>query len=431
MPSELLDTVRRYVRRERLLTEREPVHIGVSGGIDSMVLLDVLRRLGHACSVIHVDHGIRGKESAADMAFVSDHCKALGIPFLSRCVDVPAHVEQGGSSVQMAARELRYAFFEEVRKLQPRPIALAHHADDAVETLFINLLRGAGVTGWAGIRPINGPYVRPLLAVHRSEIERYAAENAVPFREDASNTDPKYLRNRIRHELLPLLEDLRPGAAETIARSLAMLRELTRVPEAPATEDPGTIPFHVLEQSEAPGVLLHSILRPLGFHPDAIEKIRDAVAKRSTGRFFRAGDHQVVVDREALRLSVPRPELGSIVIDAGDIPGSSDGFAWEWVEGTEAKAPASMFEAVLDADRLRFPLILRSWQRRDRIRPIGLRGSKLVSDILIDAKVPRDEKHLTVVLVSGRELAWVVGYRIGEGFERTDATQRALRIRRI
>lgn len=431
MHVDLLDAVRRYMRRERLLAEREPVHVGVSGGVDSMVLLHILRRLGHNCSVIHVDHGLRGKDSADDLEFVSEHCRVLGIPFHGRRVDVHGRVELGGLSVQMAARELRYSFFEEVRMRQPRSIALAHHADDAIETLFINLLRGTGVSGWAGIRPINGPYVRPLLSVHRSGIMRYAVEHRLAFREDASNSDPKYLRNRIRHELVPLLEDLRPGASETIARSLAMLRELTREPDSASPPDRGTIPFRDIEASEAPGVLLHSALRPLGFHPDAIERIREAVGNRRTGRIFRAGDHQVLVDRDALRLGEPRSDMGAIVIDMNDVPGSGGGFAWDWVEAPDPACPASMLEAMLDADRLRFPLVLRSWQRGDRIRPIGLRGSKLVSDILIDAKVPRDEKHLAVVLVSGRDLAWVVGQRIGEGFQPTDATRRALRIRRI
>lgn len=428
MRSELHDTVRRFIRRERMLEDAEPLHVGVSGGIDSMVLLDVLTRLGHPCSVIHVDHGLRGAESQADRDLVEGHCRERGIPFTCTAVDVANARATGSGSVQMVARELRYGCFERMRAAEPRRIALAHHADDAIETLFINLLRGTGVAGWAGIQPMNGPYVRPLLVARRSEIELYAKENGIRFREDASNNDPKYLRNRVRHELLPLLEDLRPGASDSIARSLATLREMVGSSIRPSNEL-SEIPFSDLEVSEAPGAVLLQLLRPLGFHPDMITRIQDAVVQRSTGRVFMAGDYQVVVDRDGLRVRAIREEQPVITIEADETTGFKGPFSWRVLESAAAAAPISMFEAMLDLDRLEFPLVLRPWKQGDRIRPIGLEGSKLVSDILIDAKVPKDEKDAVYVLLSGGELAWVVGHRIGEGFQRTDATQRVFVIR--
>lgn len=428
MPSELLASVRRFIRRERMLDAAEPLHVGVSGGIDSMVLLDVLVRLGHPCAAIHVDHGLRGEESRADRDFVEAHCRARGVPFRCMTVDVAESVEAGGASVQMVARELRYGCFDRVRAADPRRVALAHHADDAIETLFINLLRGTGIAGWAGIRPVSGPYVRPLLAARRSEIARYAQERGIRYREDSSNSDPKYLRNRIRRELIPLLEEIRPGASDTIARSLATLRELVGSSNR-GGEDARDIPFSDIEAHDAAGVTLHQMLRPLGFHPDALLRIQDAVAQRRTGKVFEAGGHRVVVDREVLRVRSMSQDRPTLTIHSTDTEGINGIFSWRTMEASAATAPGSMREAMLDRERLEFPLILRPWQPGDRISPIGLEGSKLVSDILIDAKVPLDEKEFVYVLLSGSEVAWVVGHRIGEGFQRTEASRLVLTIR--
>lgn len=428
MGSDLIDAVRRFVRRDRVLEDREPLHVGVSGGVDSMVLLHVLRRLGHVCSVIHVDHGTRGEGSAADRRFVEEQARALGLEVHGTWVDAPAHAARCGISVQMAARELRYACFEEVRQTRPWRIALAHHADDAVETLFINLLRGTGVRGWAGIRPVSGPYVRPLLHAHRSEIMRYAEANGIAYREDPSNADPKYLRNRIRHEVLPLLETLRPGASQAMARSVALLRELAPQNEAASAS---SISFALLEQSGSPTVLLHEALYRFGFHPDMIERIRDAVAERRTGAIFEAGAHRVVVDRDELRIGLRAAEPASIRIDADHPSGEGGGLRWRFLAAADAPASVPREEALLDAAALHFPLQLRPWRPGDRMRPTGLGGSKLISDILIDAKVPRDAKDTVLVLESGGRLAWLVGFRIGEGFQATSASERVLHLQRM
>ncbi len=428
MGSDLIDAVRRFVRRDRVLVDREPLLVGVSGGVDSMVLLHVLRRLGHVCSVIHVDHGTRGEGSAADRRFVEDQARALGLEVHGTRVDAPAHAARRGISVQMAARELRYACFDEVRRTKPWRIALAHHADDAVETLFNNLLRGTGVRGWAGIRPVSGPYVRPLLHAHRSEIMHYAEANGIAYREDPSNADPKYLRNRIRHEVLPLLENLRPGASQAMARSVALLRELAPQNE-PASHS--SIPFALLEQSGSPTVLLHEALSHFGYHPDMIERIRDAVAERRTGAIFEAGAHRVVVDRDELRIGLRAAEPASIRIDADQPSGESGGLRWRFLAAADAPASVTREEALLDAAALQFPLQLRPWRPGDRMRPTGLGGSKLISDILIDAKVPRDAKDAVLVLESGGRLAWLVGFRTGEGFQATSASERVLHLQRI
>lgn len=438
MRSQLLDEVRRFIRRERMLEPHEPLHVAVSGGIDSMVLLHAMRALGHPCGVLHVDHGLRGEESEADRGFVQAHCMREGIPFKWKRVDAAAHASANGRSIQMAARELRYAFFAETWVEQPRRIALAHHADDSVETLLMHLMRGVGVHGWSTIPPVSGVHVRPLLGVDRAAIAAYALEHGVPFREDSSNSDSKYLRNRVRQELVPLMEAMRPGAKRAMSRAVKLLRELERAGEAAQSVEPlgltGTrelrIPFSAVENSPTPNLLLQQMLRHLGFHPDALERLHDAVLERSTGAEFIAGRWCAVIDREHVIVGPTRLDGLAFTIDAHQAAGACAGFRWTFSEGGHITLPDSMDEVVLDADQLDFPIEMRPWRAGDRMRPIGLGGTKLISDMLIDAKVPRTRKHMAYVLVSGGEVAWLAGHRIGEGFQATADTTCTLRIRK-
>jgi len=426
----------RSIRQEKLLKSKEAVRVAVSGGVDSMVLLHVLRALGHPCSVAHVDHGLRAAESDADLAFVRAHCEREKIPFVSVRVDVNARAEREDVSVQMAARDLRYEWFHALHAADGLPIALAHHADDAVETLLINLLRGTGTHGWAGIRPKSGPFVRPLLATGRADILRYAREHGIAFREDGTNADPKYLRNRIRHEVLPLLEELRPGALRAMGRSTALLRELVTVAmrhvdeEAaaflPDAEGRVIIPFASIESAASPALLLNTLLRPRGFHPDVVERVHDAIVDRSTGALFHAEGQQVNVDRDALIIMPVKDAPPAIRVERDGATPADARFTWAFVE--PGAPPDGMDEVWLDADKLAFPLELRPWRTGDRIRPVGLGGSKLVSDVLTDAKVPLVDKAAVHVLVSAGEVVWVAGHRLAEGYRAGPGTREVFRI---
>lgn len=425
----MLDEVRRFIRREGMLREGEPVWVAVSGGVDSMVLLHVLHELDHPCSVAHVDHGLRGAESEADRIFVEGHCKHMGVAFRTLKVDVKAHARANHLSVQSAGREMRYDWLAELWRERSMPIAMGHHADDAVESLFINLLRGTGAHGWSTIRPVSGIYVRPLSCVGREAIARYAAEHQVPYREDPSNADPKYLRNRIRHEVLPLLGSIRPGALRTMARSINILRELEEAGQQlsiaqlagvkPSPDGTIHVPFACFEGSPVPNLVLHRVLRPIGFHPDMLDRIRDSITERNTGAVFAAGPWQVCVDREELILGPTITDYPGYMIDPAMSDQSVGPFFWSLSEAPAAPFPSGAHEVRLDAERLSFPIGLRPWRAGDRIRPIGLAGSRLVSDILIDAKVPMNEKPGVYVLESAGTIVWVVGHRIAEGYQAT------------
>ncbi|MCB0795253.1 MAG: tRNA lysidine(34) synthetase TilS, partial [Flavobacteriales bacterium] len=226
MSPPLKHRVRRTLTEKALLKPGQAVLVAVSGGADSMVLLDVLHHLGYACTVANLDHGLRGAEGASEQRMVREHCASLGIPFVGHTLQ-PGALQQREGSVQMAARQVRYAWLNQcAAELEIGRVAMAHHRDDALETLFMNLLRGAGLAGWASIPYRSGSVVRPLLDATREDILSHAKDFQVPFCEDPSNADPKYRRNRVRSELFPLLSKLAPGWERAAGRSLDLLRDL-------------------------------------------------------------------------------------------------------------------------------------------------------------------------------------------------------------
>lgn len=432
----MIDTVRSFLRKNHLLAQGEPLWVAVSGGLDSMVLLHMLRELGHPCQVAHVDHGLRGTESDADRVFVHDHCQGQGISFVAHRVDVVAHAATTGTSIQMAARSLRYAWFNEILTSVPDTMALAHHADDAIETFFIGMMQGMGFHGWEGIPVRSGPFIRPLLGCRRAEILDYARVHNIPWREDASNADTTYLRNRIRHELLPQLEQWRPGTHLNLARNVRLFRELDQLAQGAVNDavndlvpdQVGTlrVPFDRLRSKGVPLLTLHHLLRAKGFHPDQLEGILQAVDQARTGAVFLRGDLQVLVDRTDLVIRAAPGQLPMWTIPAAEaVP--PDAPLRITVEALGGHGPENGPNVVRLDPALEFPLELRPWRDGDRMRPAGLGGSKLISDILIDAKVPRDRKQRTYVLVHEERILWLCGHRLAEGVRAASGASNAVR----
>lgn len=439
----MLEQVRRSLLREADLPAGSELWVGVSGGVDSMVLLHVLRTLGYRCHVVHVDHGLRAAESAADAAFVQAQCEALQLPFLLHKVDVAARKISSDESTQMAARQLRYTAFQECLEAGPNVLALAHHADDAVETFFINTMRGMGAKGWKTIPFRSGPFIRPLLHLRRTDIEAYAEQHAIAYREDASNSDTKYLRNQVRQELIPKLEEMRPGTTKVMVRNVELLREMDAVVQAQLdalvkavrSDADGTqrISVALILGSGMPRLLLHRLLEQSGLHPDRLDDILHAMEQGTTGVSFPAQHSTVLVDRgtlviaPVLLLRSGREPERTWQIEAWDArledcPLLITSCTWKDIDLSQGADVAW-----LDADALRFPLTLRPWQAGDRIRPIGMKGSKLVSDLLIDAKVAMDRKSKCYVLVDADRILWVCGMRIAEGAQADPSSMQVLR----
>lgn len=426
------------MERQRMSEWREPLWVAVSGGVDSMVLLHVLQALRHPCHVVHVDHGLRGAESEADQLFVKEYCERNALPFKGVKVDVNALIDEGKLSTQMAARELRYAVLTSLVDEGPRKLALAHHRDDAIETLFINLMQGMGLHGWRTIPPISGPFIRPLMGTSREEILAYARENEIEYREDPSNSEQKYLRNKIRHELLPLIESWRPGVRRSLWRSVDLLREMDGVIQEDLQERLGDkrelsspsmqIPFAEILDHGSPMLTLHFLLRKQGFHPDRLEDILIAMQEGRTGATFSDGGMKVTIDRGRLIVEkLGEGPLAWTITSLDDLPQDLP-LTICIVNATDVDLTKGMRTAWLDLAKLQFPLEYRLWKKGDRMKPIGMKGSKLISDILIDAKVPRNEKERVHVLVSEGKIVWLQGFRIGEGFEAKPHTRSVVKM---
>lgn len=432
------EVVRLAIAKGRLAAPNEPLWVAVSGGVDSMMLLHVLRSLRHPCHVAHVDHGLRGAESDGDRAFLEQYCADNGIPFVAHRVDVRSAMEVSGSSVQMAARELRLEWFNELVLSGPVKLAMAHHADDSIETFFMGLLQGMGSQGWAGIPIRSGPFIRPLLSIGRKQILEYANENSIPWREDASNADTDYLRNRVRHELLPTLEAWRPGTHRNLRRNTKLASEMQGLATrhfaevlkdiVPEPDGSLRLPFTVITDSEAPFLFLHHVLRHKGFHPDRLAAILTSIEESNVGAIFLQGTCQVLVDRTHLVIGEFTGPLPVWQLDDADTIPAEAPLSIEAAPLATMDLAMGRNVAWLDADRITFPLTLRPWKHGDRIIPIGLGGSKLVSDLLIDAKVPRDRKQRTYVLTHGEKVLWLCGHRLAEGIGATADTRRMLRV---
>lgn len=435
----MIERIRNSMARQGMLPPGTPTWVAVSGGVDSMVLLHVLHHMGHRCQVLHVDHGLRGAESDADRALVVSYCEELRIPCTVVRVDVLTRASTSGGSVQMAARELRYEAFRDAVAQGPPVLAMAHHRDDAIETFFLHLLRGQGVHGWKGIAPVSGPFFRPFLAVERSAIVDYARTEGIPFREDASNSDPKYLRSRVRHEVLPKLDDLRSGWRRVLGRDLDLLRELSHAAALqaaqflaqypPTAEGVVRLPAAALLQSGMPTLLIRTLLGEATPHPERLAEVLRALEEQHVGAVFPLADGRALhLDRETLVLHQPPPAQAPLLIESEEQVPVGAPLRLSVHEAAHVDLGQGPHVAWLHRAALHYPMELRRWRAGDRMRPIGLGGSKLVSDLLTDAKVPSAERAQALVLCAGNTIVWLVGFRVASGFEARPDSAEVLRM---
>lgn len=410
-----------YIRRNALLAPGDRVLVGVSGGADSVALLLLLRRLGFDTEAAHCNFRLRGTESDRDERFVRDLAARLGVPLHVRGFDTRAEAARRGVSVEMAARELRYGLFEQLRRAtKSAATAVAHHRDDNAETLLLNLLRGAGLRGLRAMRPRNGSVVRPLLCLAREEIADYLAAQGEAFVTDSTNLVADVQRNKIRLEVMPLLRQINPAATEHLCQAADRAGEAWKVYEQAVraaidrctTCDGDRLRLHTgpLLATPSPASVLHELLAPLGFSPAQEAEVLRRTG--SVGRIFTSATHTLCVDRKQLIITNNEAELhsGDTRIARREHPYRAD-FAFS----------SSPRVAYFDADKLAAPLTLRPVRAGDRFQPFGMAGTKLVSDFLTDAKVARTDKARQLVLCCGDEIAWLVGRRSSERF-RIDAS---------
>ncbi len=427
----MIDTIRSFIEKENLLSTEVPVIVGLSGGMDSMALLDILTLLGYRCVAAHCNFHLRGEESDRDEEFVKRWCKGVDVPFVSVDFDTRQYASDKKISIEMAARELRYRWFEMMRlQYDAAAIAVAHHRDDSVETVLLNLIRGTGIKGLTGISPKNNRVVRPLLCVSREEIARYMAERDIPYMTDSTNNDDLYLRNALRLHVIPLLEELNPSVKETIYRTTQQVAEAEKVYSASVRESienvfkHNRIDIQTLRKTPSPQSVLFELLTPMGFGPSPIRDICKSM-DAEPGKIFYAEPYRVIKDRDYFLIDrIP------------DVAATDQTFLIE-TQTEEIFNPLHLTFRTLslpvgiqrdkrflyaDYDRLKFPLTLRKWQQGDWFIPFGMKGRKKLSDYFTNRKFNLKDKEDVWVLLSGEEIVWIVGERSDDRFRVTEST---------
>ncbi|MCE5330953.1 MAG: tRNA lysidine(34) synthetase TilS [Bacteroidales bacterium] len=433
--------VQSYIEKQQLLSPGASLIVGVSGGADSVALLHILHSLGYNCIIAHCNFKLRKDESDRDEIFVRTLADEMKIPAHFIDFKTTEYAVAQKISIEMAARELRYAWFEELRlQYDATAIAVAHHADDSIETLLMNLIRGTGLRGMTGIPPRNGKVVRPLLCCSREEILAYLMKYDLAFVEDSTNASSDYTRNKFRNEVLPLLEEINPSVRRVLYETIQRFEGIQAVFQQALTDsslqivenspkgfkiDIGKLKL----QADVPTVL-YELISPYGFHPDQILSIVKHLDSEP-GKLFYSDSHCLIKDRKYLIINT-KSEVNSheYRIDENNLeifePVHLQIKLFE--RNSDFVISRETDRIHIDADKIQFPLTLRHWNEGDSFVPFGMQGRKKVSDFFIDIKLNLNEKNQALLLLSGNDIVWILGYRTDNRFKVSDKTKRVLEI---
>ena len=446
MDRQLPSRFENYIAENRLFTRDDRILLAVSGGVDSMVMMSLFARCGYDAVVAHCNFQLRGTESDEDEVLVAGEAARLGLRFVNRRFDTTGEMERTGDSMEMTARRLRYDWFYELcTEYGCTVVAVAHHIDDSIETFFINLLRGTGLKGLTGIRNRRGRVVRPLMFATRKEITEFAVAENIPYREDSSNRSTKYLRNKIRLGLVPMIREINPKFTGLMRSNIDHLTDarlfISQAVEMIGREivesRDGVDILHIdrIDSGYPRNFVIYELMNArYEFKGDTVAALCRAMHEGQCGKRFYSRNFAAYVERgDILVAPVAEDDECETVVEA-DALRAYCGNSVLHFERTDIDlimgfgVPENM--AQIDADKLEWPLTLRRWRTGDRFVPFGMKGSKSVSDFLTDCKVPTPEKQRQFVLVSGGEIVWVIGRRIDDRFRLTSATENVLRITR-
>jgi len=448
---QLISIIQQFIKKEQLLQHDKRQIVAVSGGADSVALLLILKKLGYQLDAAHCNFHLRGEESDHDETFVVELCRQNDIPLHRIHFDTHTYASLHHVSIEMAARELRYRYFEQLRKdIGAAAICVAHHRDDSVETVLINLVRGTGIHGLTGIQPRQGNIVRPLLAVGRHDIEAYLKHIGQPYVTDSTNLKDDVVRNKIRLRILPLLRELNPSVTESIMATARHLAEVERVYNDSVTRSLSeiatgkTLSIAKLLNCPSPESVLFEYLRSYGFTPATIQQIFSNL-QSPTGRLWSSSSHELIINRGLLiiepvaaafkPLRIPETGVYRLEWKERDEEGITEGKEHEEGHlaklrialGTDLRIDKNRYTATLDASKVTFPLTLRTVQQSDRFIPFGMTGSKLVSDYLTDLKQTLFERRRQLVLTEASgNIIWLVGHRPDARYCITPSTNQTL-----
>ncbi len=426
-----------HIRDNQLFKPGARILLAVSGGIDSMVMLHLFSSLKFHIGVAHCNFQLRGAESVGDEEFVRQRCLQDNIPFHFTRFETNNYAIEKGISIQMAARDLRYRWFDQViDQYQYDVVATAHHLNDSLETSLLNLARGTGFTGVMGIPVRSENRVRPMLAFTRKEIETFAMMNAIAWREDRSNQTTDYQRNFIRHEVVPKFKEVNPSI-ETAFSNFVLRAQGTREllewgmqfwkqkfwKEEGATI---TISKEGLFAVNHPASVLFEVIRKLGFNIHQCEDVIEALSAQS-GKKFYSETHTLLIDRECLVIAPETTVPMETLIYQTDALIQHGNDRLQIMTSDKVELAEGKNVAVLDFDKMNFPLVWRQWRPGDYFFPLGMQHRKKLSDFFIDQKVSVIEKESATVLESGGEIVWVVGYRVDDRYKIAQDTRKVFR----
>ena len=428
------------VKAASLWKKGDKLFLACSGGMDSVVLGHILKTMGYAFEILHVNFQLRGEESERDENFVRSLAEEWNMPVRVKRFDTAAEMEEMGVGVQETARNLRYAWFDEVLNndaSKNKWLLTAHHADDQVETIAMNFFRGTGIAGLRGMKEKNGNKVRPLLSVSQDILKAYALSNELRWVEDSSNLSSTYTRNLFRLEILPLIEKVFPSVRQNIMDNASRMADVEQVYANEMEKirkklcqqqgDSIAIPVNLLKKQVPIDSIMHHVFSPFGFSSSQVVELKKLL-DAPTGKFISSATHRVLRNRNWLLID-PVITTGPSILLIDQVQKEIDFPAGKLkLEDHMGPIDTNHHHAFVDKAQLKFPLILRLWKTGDYFYPLGMRKKKKISRFMTDIKLSRTEKEKQWVLESDKKIVWVIGKRIDERFKVSSLDMPSLRI---
>jgi len=435
----MIQLFRSYIESENLFQPADHILLAVSGGIDSVVMVELFSRANFNFNIAHCNFSLRGKESDEDEVFVKDLAIHKEVKFFTKKFETKKYASEHSLSIQMAARDLRINWLEEILDQNNfRYYATAHHLDDQIETFFINLLRGTGISGLHGIKAKTGNLIHPMLFAYRKDIEEYAKEEKIEFRVDSSNLKTDYIRNKIRHELIPVIKDIKENYQELLTGNIQRLKQteeiyrqhIQNVSEKLIIKENNNIRVSIkeLNKNQPASTFLYELIVPFGFNFSQSNTIVESIGS-TTGKQFYSKTHRLIIDRDFIIIQKTGDSLDQTFIITEETNEITHPF----------KLKISKFEnepnfdisknqkvAVLDAEKFTFPLKIKKWEHGDYFYPLGMEGRKLVSDFFIDNKFSIIDKENTWIMTSEGKIVWIIDHRIDNRYKVTNKTKQVV-----
>lgn len=439
----LENNFKKYISENKLFKKKDKLLLALSGGCDSVALFYLLKKFDYNFSAAHCNFKLRDKDSDEDEKFTAELCKKYNIQLFITSFDTIKYAHKNKLSTEEAARKLRYAWFEKIRKnYNFSYIITAHHLNDKIETFFINLIKGTGIRGLRSIKPVNGKIIRPLLFAQKTEIEEFCKKNNITYRTDKSNFDTNFLRNKFRHQIIPFFKEINPKFNKNMNKNFQILSELEKIYQGYIRENIKKvvkqqnmmhyISLNKLLQSDAPISLLYEIIRSYGFNSTQNELIFNSLNNIQTGKIFYSETHRILKTEKFL--IIDKKEIcryKNTAINESFKNNENSELSFKILTNIPESLKTDSDTILVDYDKLKFPLYIRNYNSGDYIYPFGMKGKKLLSDFFTDKKINLFERErIKILTTADNMIIWIIGYRFDKRFKITKKTSKILQIRK-